>query len=213
MITESGNQPAVGTRKFASEAALCGYLQQRYNSIYRRADTLPLPFCVDRRRVRGIVLGTDPSNPKGVFIQKVFGLENPDSLYFRGIGDNLKQIGLALEDVYVQNLCKNYFRIVTAANPSWIEIAALWRGMLQKELDDLFDRRIPVLLTASPLYSVLVPNPAVAKPSDLYRNQVVVPPSENHLGRTIVPFFRHWFYNLARWDDYRERVKTLVKVG
>ena len=201
------------TKKFASEALLCEYLQQRYNRTYRRADALPLPFCIDRRRVKAIVLGTDPSNPKGVFIQRVFGLEDPNSPYFKAIRDNLKQIGLSLEDVYVQNLCRNYFRIVTAANSDWIEIAALWRGRLQKELDDLFDRRIPVLLTASQLYFALAMNPAPGKPSDLYRNQVVVPPSENYLGRTIAPLFRHWFYNLARWGDYRERVETLVTGG
>jgi hypothetical protein len=105
------------THKYASEASLCQYLQQRYNRVYRPAETLPLPFCIDPRRVRAIVLGTDPSNPQGVFVQQVFGLENPNSPYFRAILDNLKQVGLSIQDVYVQNLCKNYFRLVTTANP------------------------------------------------------------------------------------------------
>lgn len=198
------------TQGFSGEASLCGYLQQRYNRIYRAADKLPLPFRVPGSRVRAIVLGTDPSNPRGILVEKVFGLENLDSPYFRAILHNLEQIGLSLQDVYVQNLVKNYFRVVTSANPNWGEIAALWCGMLQKELDGFFDRRIPVLITTKDLYSVLALNPLQGKPSDLYRNQVVVIPTENHLGRTLVPFFRHWYYGLQRWDDYRERVKSLV---
>jgi hypothetical protein len=198
------------TNEFMSEVSLCQYLQQRYNRIYRPADALPLPFYIDRRRVRAIVLGTDPSNPRGVFVQRVFGLENPDSPYFRAILDNLNQIALSLEEVYVENLCKNYFRIVTTANPNWGEIAALWRGLLQRELDALFDRRVPVLLTAWPLYSVLASNPVPDKPSDLYRNKVLLPPTENHLGRTIAPFFRHWYYGMQRWGEYCEWIKSLV---
>jgi hypothetical protein len=198
------------SHEFLNEAPLCEYLQQRYNRLYRRADALPLPYCVDTRRVKAIVLGTDPSNPRGVLVQRVFGLENRDTPYFRSILENLKLVGLSLDDVYVQNLCKNYFRVVTHANPSWVEIAARWRGLLQKELDGLFDRRVPVLITAWELYRALAFNPEVARPSDLYRSQVAIMPAENHLDRTIVPFFRHWYYSLQRWDEYRERIKSLV---
>jgi hypothetical protein len=82
--------------------------------------------------------------------------------------------------------------------------------MLQEELDGRFDRRVPVLITAWPLYPVLALNPVQGKPSDLYRKQTAVMPTENHLGRTVVPFFRHWYYSLQRWDEYREWIKTLV---
>jgi hypothetical protein len=198
------------TNGLVSEASICQYLQQRYNRLYRRADALPRPFCVDARRVKAIVLGTDPSNPGGVLLERVFGLENRDSPYFRSILGNLEQIGLSLDDVYVQNLCKNYFRVASRANPSWIEAASLWRGLLQKELDGLFDRRIPVLITAWDLYRALALNPAAAKPSDLYRNHVALTPAENHLGRNIVPFFRHWYYSLQRWGEYREWIKGQV---
>jgi hypothetical protein len=198
------------THEFANEAELSAYLQQRYNRLYRRAEALPMPYCVDTHRVKAIVLGTDPSSPRGVFIRMVFGLEDPDSPYFRAILENLNRVGLSLDDVYVQNLCKNYFRVVTRVNPCWSEVAALWRGFLQKELDGLFDRRVPVLITAWDLYRVLTSSPTAAKPSDLYRNQVVVNPEENHLGRTIVPFFRHWFYSLDRWGEYGERIKSLI---
>ncbi len=196
--------------EFTSEAPLCEYLQQRYNRIYLPAETLPQPFCRDKGKVRAIVLGTDPSNPDRIPLERVFGLEDPDSPYFRAVRDNLERIGLSLEDVYVQNLCKNYFRKVTAKNPHWSEIAALWRGMLRRELDDLFDSRIPVLVTAWPLCPVLAPTLARNRPSDFYKNKKAVPPSENQLGRTIVPFFRHWYYNLERWSDYREWAKSLV---
>lgn len=196
--------------EFTSEAPLCQYLHQRYNRIYLPAETLPLPYCRDKGKVRAIVLGTDPSNPDRIFLERVFGLEDPDSPYFRTVRDNLERIGLSLEDVYVQNLCKNYFRKVSAKNPHWGEIAPLWCGMLRRELDDLFDSRIPVLVTAWQLCPVLAPTRARSRPSDFYKNKVAVPPAENELGRNLVPFFRHWYYNLERWGDYREWVKSLV---
>lgn len=198
------------TMQFANEALLCRYLQQRYNRLYRHADILPLPYCADARKARAIVLGTDPSNPKGVFVERVFGLENPDSPYFRTIFENLKQIGLSTQDVYVQNLCKNYFRIVASANPYWAQIAVLWRGRLKEELDGLFDRRIPVLITSKDLVPVLAVDLPPIRPSDLYRKHVAIAPTENYLGRTIIPFFRHWFYSLEKWGEYREWVKSMM---
>ena len=198
------------TYEFKDETSLCEYLEKRYNGVYLRSSTLPLPFCADKPRVKAIVLGTDPSNPRRIPVQQVFDLGNAESPFFRPILNNLHQIGLALEEVYVQNLCKNYFRQATSANANWVRIAGLWRGLIKQELDGLFDRRIPVLITAWPLYLALALNPIIEKPSDLYRMQVAVKPAENYLGRTIIPFFRHWFYNLEKWDAYREWVKGLI---
>ena len=62
-----------------------------------------------------IVLGADPTYiPKGeenpVSFAVVFNLsEVNDKRFFGSIEGNLSQIGLTKEQIYVQNLCRNYF--------------------------------------------------------------------------------------------------------
>ena len=68
--------------------------------------------------IKAIVLGADPThilNGKPIKMGKVFGLDDPDnSPYWRGINNNLKQIGLTLDNVYVENVCRNYFTCETS---------------------------------------------------------------------------------------------------
>lgn len=72
----------------------------------------PTPFCYNPKQLRAIVLGADPSNftEKGErkILTKAFGIGDSDSRYFHGILKNLKEVGLGLEDIYVDNLIQDY---------------------------------------------------------------------------------------------------------
>jgi len=83
-----------------------------YNKIIDDYNQFPLPFCNNLNNVKAIVLGTDPTNRQRR-INKVFDLDDPNSPYFRIIKQNLSLIDIGLDEIYVQNLCKNYFTIET----------------------------------------------------------------------------------------------------
>ena len=107
------------------------------------------PFNRNLVDVKAIVLGADPSNPENKKLEYVFGLENESSPYFTPILKNLERLDLSLKNIYVQNLCPNYFEDVTDENDAYIEIATkYWLSYLKNELDTLFKPEIPVLITA-----------------------------------------------------------------
>lgn len=111
--------------------------------------TFPEAFVTRKESVRAIVIGADPTNPSNRIFNYVFGLEEGDrSPYFRYILKNLSFIGLGLSDIYVQNLCKSYFKEVTNKNSQYNEIAKkYWLSHLKTELS-FFDHKIPVFVTA-----------------------------------------------------------------
>lgn len=83
---------------------------------------LPKHYCCDDKdNVKAIILGCDPTNTKKEYeFETVFGLRNTDedeygNLFFRDIYENLKSIGLNKSNIYVQNLCRNYFVKETSA--------------------------------------------------------------------------------------------------
>jgi hypothetical protein len=176
------------------------------------ADKLPQPYRADKTQVKAIVLGTDPTNPQQKRFEHVFGIGS-DARYFKGIGNNLHLVGLSLTQVYVLNLCRNYFRDVTARNAQWYTVAAHWLSLLKNELDDLFDKRVPVLITAWSLFEVLAKRPSEFSSSVFYEKAVFLAASENHLDRTVVPLFRHYKYSLKRerWSQYRGAVGNLFR--
>ncbi len=193
----------------ASEEELLQYLETEYPQLYLPCKTLPEPFLTDQEKVRAIVLGTDSSNPQQIFFQYAFGLDKPDSPYFKGVRKNLECIGLSMSEIYVQNLCRNYFRCVTSQNRKWLQFAAIWRGFLRKELDARFPRNIPVLMTAWDLYRALVLSENFKEPAEMYRQHIIIPSEEDHLSRPLIPFFRHWHYSLGNWPAYRLFLKQL----
>lgn len=169
----------------------------------------PKEYHYDINKVKAVVLGADPSN-NNEELEYVFGLEEKeDSKYFRMTLGNLKEVGLKLEQLYVQNLCKNYFKYETTENDKWSEIAELWVPCLRKELDSLFDKSIPVFITAGKIRDVLCYD--VKKGKDYksnYEKAEFIMPEENKLGRIIIPLYRHWNYKLSEfeWKDYRDKI-------
>jgi len=172
--------------------------------------------------VKAIVLGCDPSNfsnnGETNQLETVFGIEGvgKDGRYFAGILKNLNEVGLTLTDIYVQNLCRNYFYKETKKNDIWYNAAALWRKTLKDELNQLgIPQRVPVFLTAEELYRALVNEKHTLRQcKEFYQTPELIPikPSENHLERPFIPLFRGGagYYNLKNWENYQNRIVEIL---
>jgi len=177
----------------------------------------PEPYCADKSRVKAIYLGCDPSNKYCRDLEYVFALPKGNPPMFRRmvslIGENLRRVGLRWDSVYAQNLCRNYFALETAKNVHlWKAVAGRWIPILRDELGQ-FKSDIPVLLSAEVLYSVLLKSRSQPRtPKEFYSCSqgapIPVPADENQLSRPLIPFYRHWYYDLKRqeWRRYRAAV-------
>ena len=187
---------------------------QLFSAYYLKANFLPEPFFQDISLVKAIVLGADPSNPQGNTFKYVFGLEKGENApFFIKILDNLKHIGLDLSNIYVQNLCRNYFTKVTDENPYYKDVAKeFWLPILKEELDNLFPADIPVFVTTWQVMEVIAPSARKFRnrKSAIFREGVAF--KENELNRTAFALIRggHGYYNLDRedWKGYR---KTIIE--
>lgn len=157
-----------------------------------------------RGEIKAIVLGADPTHIVGDYpkkLDKVFGLENGEtSPYWRGINKNLRQIGLSLDDIYVQNVCRNYFDRETSKNEKWEEIASnYWIPLLKAELDSRFDLRIPILMTTQfILWAALERTSKKIKANTIYYEHKYIPGENNKFRRALFALYRHPYYSLAK---------------
>jgi len=165
--------------------------------------------------IKAIVLGADPSNfsdsGKTRTMNVVFDLPKLD--YFRSIISNLNCIGLQLENVYVQNVVRNYCTCETAKNKQWFEFAELWKPLLKEDLDKLDpDRKLPVFATTIYVFKALLNDKSkILDPARLYYEQLKYHlPEENYLERKLIPCFRHMDYPYTKWEDFKNFVKTLL---
>jgi hypothetical protein len=177
----------------------------------------PTPFYYNPKQVKAIVLGADPSNftDKGKTrrLTKAFGIGDGDSRYFQGILKNLKEVGLGLEDIYVDNIIQNYLESETSNNKDWYKIAETNIPLLKGRLDKLDkSREIPVLLTAEKIYKVLLNDDIKRKKaSELYSKESSIPISslENKLRRPLIPFFRNKDYSLSNQELYKQKLSKI----
>lgn len=179
---------------------------------------LPQYYCEDESNIKAVVLGCDPSNDRGYEFKKAFGLDNEDKEkhkgnFFNAIETNLKAVSLDKSNVYVQNLCRNYFFHSTsyffnknADNKyKWIGVAEKWVDLLKDDLDEI-DKgcSLPVLITSEYLIEPLLkPEYSyIKKKADFYysnrdfREHGYITKVQNKLGRTVIPFFRNHEYFL-----------------
>ena len=181
---------------------------------------LPHPYCYDFKYVKAFVLGTDPSNFSDngtpVVLDTVFAIGSGDPRYFRDILNNLKCIGLNLENIYVQNLVRNYMTFETSKNlPLWHEFASKWIEIVKQELHAIDPKaQIPALITAETIYDfLLVDKREKCKAIAFYDCKTVIPieKTTNKLERPIIPLYRHPTYKLTsnRWNEYLSRLKTI----
>ncbi len=175
----------------------------------------PQPFCFDPTKIKAFVLGCDPTNfsnnGQSVQLKYVFGI-GQDHRYFSDILKNIQLLGLHLEDLYIQNLVTEYQEEETGRNKNW-EIKAESYIAARKEEFDKIDPMgiIPVFLTAGRLYNVLLNNGEKKwKASEIYalKTEIPVPPDANKLGRSLIPLYRHYQYNLLKWQDYLNKLKS-----
>jgi hypothetical protein len=183
------------------------------------ADELPSAF--NGGSLRAIFLGTDPgrtheTTDKARF-QYVFCLEKGlESPYFMQFRKNLEEIRLTLQNLYVQNLCRNYFTLDTLDHRHhWLRCARLWLDSLKSELDTVDpSHRLPAFISAHILLKALT-NGRCHEAEYYYRSGKFVGKSENALGRTLIPFFRGGAgkYDLSTdiWKDYKIQVTHAVQ--
>jgi hypothetical protein len=189
-------------------------LRTEYSDVYLPKDKLPDPYVEDINNVRAIILGCDPSNNSGDVFNSVFGLDQ-GLKYFRGINSNVKRIGLDKSKIYVDNVCKNYFKKETYDNKKkWVEVAnRLWIENLKDELNRVLPIDVPVLVTSEIILQVLCYAGVHIKSmnENYYRECIYISETENKLGRIIIPFFRHYKYSLDKWDNYKELIKNIIQ--
>lgn len=176
----------------------------------------PAPFYFNPSRVKAIVLGADPSNfsdnTKTKQLSKVFGIGDGDPRYFMGILNNLREVGLHLEDIYADNLIDDYMSSDTTTNKTWEKTAEQYLQSCMARLDKI-DRhkKLPVLVTAERIYRFLITSRPL-KPCDIYSTPENIPilPGDNKLLRPLIPFFRNRDYSLTspNWASYRARISS-----
>jgi len=188
-------------------------LSTEFNDVYEPKDKLPKPYFNELENVKVIILGCDPSNVQGDVFNEAFGLTE-NLKYFRGINNNIKMVGLDKSEMYVDNLCRNYFKMVTYKNKKWQEIAnRLWIQFQKDELDKHLPNNIPILATSAIILKALS-FPGIYKDSMnecLYKDCIYIKENENKLGRKIIPFFRHYKYSLSKWGNYASFVKDIIE--
>ncbi len=157
--------------------------------------------------IKAIILGADPTrivNGQPQPFDMVFELDNEKSPYFRSIRKNIDLIeGLSMGEVYVQNLCRNYFTQETSKNKSWVDIArGYWADFLAEELNNMFEPSVPVLITTEFILKACLTKGKAEKASNLYEGCLTIPGKDNLLGREMIPFYRHYKYSLDQWGGY-----------
>jgi hypothetical protein len=181
---------------------------------------LPMPYPGKSGNLKAIVLGADPTHPHPEKeLKYVFGLENEKSPYFTSILFNLNFLGLGLENIYVQNLCPNYFKKVTDENDGYINIAEkYWLPVIKMELDSQFSPDIPVFVTAwKPL--IAIAHEAAQYQNNkisIYENVVIF--MKNKLDRPVIALFRggwrkgfNGYYDL-RYHTFKRYVSAIQEI-
>lgn len=198
-----------------SEKELLGKLEAEYKDYFYSKHMIPKPYFEDLDKVKAILLGSNPlavgesAGGEYVFDLSHFNKDRGHSPIFGNIYNNLNAIDLDLWDIYAQNLCKNYFINLSVHDDKWIEIAKLWAEVIKQELDTLFDKNIPVLVTAPWILKPLVED--LKEPNFYYEKKKFISPEENILGRTLIPFFRQAEFSLndPKWKGYKEAILGL----
>ena len=200
-------------------------LSPELTSFLNDAKSIPIPFCYNLMKVKAFVLGADPSNfsiegKTTKVLTTVFGIGEGDARYFSGILTNLSEVGLSLEDIYVQNLVRNYLIFETSKNHAvWLQFAKVWVQRLKEEFDSVDNsRKTPVLVTAEVIFRFLNPEMVKCRAMEIYTFEgqylirQLLNSKENRLGRPVIPFYRHLNYRLCKeeFKGYKEFIKSVL---
>lgn len=181
---------------------------------------IPKPYYEDLKKVRAILLGSSPmltkytvdytEQPEYVFNLSEYkeGVEGED--IFGNINSNLLAIDLNLDEIYAENLCKNHLKNISVHDDAWVRIAHIWGKDLKKELDELFSKEIPVLVTATWMLKAL--GKGIRDGMHYYTSNEFIKAEDNILDRVLIPFFRHEQYDLNKdsFKTYSEKIKEHI---
>lgn len=178
----------------------------------------PTPFYYNRKQVKAIVLGADPSNfsnrGERKILTKAFSIGDGDARYFQGILKNLKAIDLGLEDIYVDNLIQDYLEFESSDFKPWKPVTRQNISNCLSRLDAIDKKRkLPVLLTTELLYKVLtITTPISAEHFYQYPERIPIAAEANALNRTVIPFYRLQDYTLLiqKWNPYRLKIMDIL---
>lgn len=175
----------------------------------------PAPY-IGSGEIKAIILGADPTrivNNSPQPFRMVFELDNEMSPYWRGIGKNIELLdSLSMDNVYVQNLCRNYFTKETAKNQHWVRIAReYWIKHLNDELDSRFSPTIPILITTEFILHACLVKAKKVKARDIYSECLSFPWNDNLFGRELLALYRHPAYSLQRWNEYSRFLSKRIK--
>jgi len=201
-------------------------LQDKLGEAVLRVTPFPKAYCKNIEEVKAIYLGCDPSNQHSQNLPYAFALESELNIFnsfIKSHEKNLNCIGLSWDNVYVQNLCQNYFKEETSKNfKVWKAAANMhWIEHLKNELDSRFKPEIPVFLTSQYLLDVLADSKwARILAPEFYEciKPIPIPANENKLNRPLIPMYRgksklydvsyHLKYN--KWENYRLRINNVL---
>lgn len=200
-----------------SEYEILNGLVKNFPELIHNIYPFPATF-TGNDKIKAIVLGADPThivNGEPEQLEKVFQLNKPKSSpYWRSMNTNIAQIAnLSLDNLHVQNVCRNYFTKETSKNKDWVHIARnYWVEHLKEELDSKFDKEIPVFMTTEfILHSLLIDDYIKIKAKDIYQNCITIKKEDNLLARELIAFYRHPKYSLSNWNNYRDYISSKIK--
>jgi hypothetical protein len=199
-----------------NDSEILELLKLKYNDLVLSIHPFPKPY-IGKEKIKAILLGSDPSNKsddgKTRELEYVFGLECSESPYFKTFNNNLKFLNhISLDNLFIQNVCRNYFDCDTYKNKHWKEISSeFWLPKLKQELDVKFDNNIPILISTEIILILLVDgniSKKMLKANDLYTQCTFIDAGKNILNRKLIPFYRHPKYQLKNWNKYRIKIDS-----
>ena len=193
-----------------TEEELLTFIEKEYSEVYVGADSLPKPY-VGKNEIKAILLGADPGTENNKIFEYVFGLESKDLRYSTFIRNNLGVLNnLSIDNLYIQNMCKNYFNCDSDKNRYWKEVAKLWIPLIKADLDTRFDRNVPILLSAEKILSVVLKGKEKKKSARYYYENIhFIDEDKNVFERVLMPFYRHCDYKLSKWNDYKNKIDSI----
>lgn len=167
---------------------------------------LPEPY-VGKNKIKAILLGADPTNygiktDKGLKqLETVFGIDSEyENFFFGPQMINLNALEIDKDNLFIQNVCRNYFIKQTGNNKKWNTIAELWIKYLKEEIDEYPD--IAILVSAEKIIKVLTKTTVKAR--DLYDfPEKYLPLYSESLQREVYPLFRNPNYYLSNSPTYQ----------
>jgi hypothetical protein len=169
-----------------------------------------------KNKIKAILLGADPTNngiknkPGLVELETVFGISTDyEKDFFNPQLINLREINISKEDLYIQNLCRNYFKDQTGKNKNWDAVGKLWVKYLKEELKQ-FEPDIPILATAEKILRVLTD--CKSKAEEIYNHpERHLPLYSQCLLREVYPLYRHPKYYLSQQPEYLKYLSIKFK--